>query len=109
MLQRGEATRNSTGNAAIKRPPVKLSRTSSDTRRCQDMEMPLRVQSRAQQQLTRTIAVKPVVTKKDDIGGHHRVDGPLKPLTVIMQRAMHGSNHKKVLKINKKVNKKSTN
>ncbi|KAK0094968.1 hypothetical protein PV326_009542 [Microctonus aethiopoides] len=95
MLQRGEATRNSTGNAAIKRPPVKLSRTSSDTRRCQDMEMPLRVQSRAQQQQTRTIAVKPVVTKKDDIGGQHRVDGPLKPLTVIMQRAMHGSNHKK--------------
>ncbi|XP_044003526.1 serine/threonine-protein kinase MARK2-like isoform X3 [Aphidius gifuensis] len=51
-LKRGDATRNSTGNSGnmTKRQPIKLVRTASDTRRCQDVEMPLRVQSRAQQQ-----------------------------------------------------------
>lgn len=62
LLHRGDATRNSTGNAGIvpKKPTVKLSRTASDTRRGQEMEM--RTQSRMPQ--TRAI-VRPIVTKKD--------------------------------------------
>ncbi|XP_025994854.1 serine/threonine-protein kinase MARK2 isoform X3 [Solenopsis invicta] len=62
LLHRGDATRNSTGNAGIapKKPTVKLSRTASDTRRGQDAE--IRAQSRMPQ--TRAI-VRPIVTKKD--------------------------------------------
>ncbi|XP_077261261.1 serine/threonine-protein kinase MARK2 isoform X6 [Temnothorax americanus] len=62
LLHRGDATRNSTGNAGIasKKPTVKLSRTASDTRRGQEAEM--RAQSRMPQ--TRAI-VRPIVTKKD--------------------------------------------
>ncbi|XP_018350980.1 PREDICTED: serine/threonine-protein kinase MARK2-like isoform X7 [Trachymyrmex septentrionalis] len=62
LLHRGDATRNSTGNAGIvpKKPTVKLSRTASDTRRVQETEM--RTQSRMPQ--TRAI-VRPIVTKKD--------------------------------------------
>lgn len=62
LLHRGDATRNSTGNAGIvpKKPTVKLSRTASDTRRGQETEM--RTQSRMPQ--TRAI-VRPIVTKKD--------------------------------------------
>ncbi|KAL0114384.1 hypothetical protein PUN28_011563 [Cardiocondyla obscurior] len=84
MLHRGDATRNSTGNAGItpKKPTVKLSRTASDTRRGQEAEM--RVQSRMPQ--THAI-VRPIVAKKD----HQRHQSPqqqnnatsipLKPLT----------------------------
>ncbi|XP_018376944.1 PREDICTED: serine/threonine-protein kinase MARK2-like isoform X3 [Trachymyrmex cornetzi] len=62
LLHRGDATRNSTGNAGIvpKKPTVKLSRTASDTRRGQETEM--RTQSRMPQ--TRAI-VRPIVIKKD--------------------------------------------
>ncbi|XP_012537796.1 serine/threonine-protein kinase MARK2 isoform X3 [Monomorium pharaonis] len=62
LLHRGDATRNSTGNAGIapKKPTVKLSRTASDTRRGQETE--IRAQSRMPQ--TRAI-VRPTVTKKD--------------------------------------------
>ncbi|XP_018402959.1 PREDICTED: serine/threonine-protein kinase MARK2-like isoform X4 [Cyphomyrmex costatus] len=62
LLHRGDATRNSTGNAGIapKKPTVKLSRTASDTRRGQEVE--IRTQSRMPQ--TRAI-VRPIVTKKD--------------------------------------------
>ncbi|XP_024885224.1 serine/threonine-protein kinase MARK2-like isoform X3 [Temnothorax curvispinosus] len=62
LLHRGDATRNSTGNAGIasKKPTVKLSRTASDTRRGQEAET--RAQSRMPQ--TRAI-VRPIVTKKD--------------------------------------------
>ncbi|XP_057323539.1 serine/threonine-protein kinase MARK2-like isoform X3 [Microplitis mediator] len=84
-LQRGEAMRNSTGNAAIKRPAVKLSRTASDTRRGQETEMPLKVQSRAQQ-LARV--VRPVVVKKSDSRHRPEVSGTLKPLTDIMQKTI---------------------
>ncbi|KAG8040433.1 hypothetical protein G9C98_002429 [Cotesia typhae] len=84
-LQRGEAMRNSTGNAAIKRPAVKLSRTASDTRRGQETEMPLKVQSRAQQ-LARV--ARPVVIKKSDSRHRPEVSGALKPLTDIMQKAI---------------------
>lgn len=61
LLHRGDATRNSTGNAGIspKKPTVKLSRTASDTRRGQEAE--IRAQSRMPQ--TRAI-VRPIVTKK---------------------------------------------
>ncbi|EFN83680.1 Serine/threonine-protein kinase MARK2 [Harpegnathos saltator] len=54
LLHRGDATRNSTGNAGItpKKPTVKLSRTASDTRRGQEAEMPLKGQSRMQQART---------------------------------------------------------
>ncbi|XP_053593239.1 serine/threonine-protein kinase MARK2 isoform X8 [Microplitis demolitor] len=89
-LQRGEAMRNSTGNAAIKRPAVKLSRTASDTRRGQETEMPLKVQSRAQQ-LARV--VRPVVVKKSDSRHRPEVSGTLKPLTDIMQKTIQ-AHHK---------------
>ncbi|XP_078048196.1 serine/threonine-protein kinase MARK2-like isoform X3 [Augochlora pura] len=47
-LQRGDATRNSTGNAGItaKKATTKLSRTASDTRRGQEAEMSLRAHNR---------------------------------------------------------------
>nr|XP_050851849.1 serine/threonine-protein kinase MARK2-like isoform X9 [Vespula vulgaris] len=64
-LHRGDATRNSTGNASIasKKPSsVKLSRTASDTRRGQETEIPLRAQTRVQP--VRTL-VRPIITKKD--------------------------------------------
>nr|XP_012227393.1 PREDICTED: serine/threonine-protein kinase MARK2-like isoform X4 [Linepithema humile] len=90
-LHRGDATRNSTGNAGIapKKPTVKLSRTASDTRRGQEAEM--RAQSRMPQ--TRAL-VRPIVTKKD----HQRhqqqqqqsnsVTIPLRPLSDIMQKGI---------------------
>lgn len=87
--------RNSTGNAAIKRPAVKLSRTASDTRRGQETEMPLKVQSRAQQ-LARV--VRPVVVKKSDSRHRPEVSGTLKPLTDIMQKTIQA--HHKVLMVN---------
>lgn len=90
-LHRGDATRNSTGNAGIapKKPIVKLSRTASDTRRGQEAEM--RTQSRMPQ--TRAL-VRPIVTKKD----HQRhqqqqqqsnsVSIPLRPLSDVMQKGI---------------------
>ncbi|XP_024943050.1 serine/threonine-protein kinase MARK2 isoform X6 [Cephus cinctus] len=89
-LQRGEATRNSTGNAGItaKRPAVKLSRTASDTRRTQDMEMPLKVQSRAQQ--ARNLG-RPMITKRQQ-----QQEGNLsaKPLSSVIQKAIQNIGNK---------------
>ncbi|XP_011642856.1 serine/threonine-protein kinase MARK2-like isoform X5 [Pogonomyrmex barbatus] len=81
LLQRGDATRNSTGNAGIapKKPTVKLSRTASDTRRGQEVEM--RPQSRMPQ--TRAI-VRPIVPKKDHQQPqqeNNAVAVPLRPLS----------------------------
>ncbi|XP_034172756.1 serine/threonine-protein kinase MARK2 isoform X2 [Osmia lignaria lignaria] len=63
-LHRGDATRNSTGNAGVatKKPTTKLSRTASDTRRGQETEVPLRAHPRVQQ--TRAFP-RPIITKKD--------------------------------------------
>ncbi|XP_015112641.1 serine/threonine-protein kinase MARK2 isoform X5 [Diachasma alloeum] len=82
-LQRGEPTRNSTGTAGIvtRRQPVKLARTASDTRRCQDTEMPLRV-SRAQQ----SRGIRPVVTKREDRQQQVRETGGIRPITDIMPK-----------------------
>lgn len=100
-LHRGDATRNSTGNACIapKKPTVKLSRTASDTRRGQEVEMPLRAQSRMQQARP---FVRPIVTKKDHQRHHlqqqqqlqqhqnNSVTIPLRPLSDIMQKGIPG-------------------
>ncbi|XP_011332193.1 serine/threonine-protein kinase MARK2 isoform X3 [Ooceraea biroi] len=91
-LHRGDATRNSTGNAGIApKKPAKLSRTASDTRRGQEAEM--RTQSRMPQ--TRAL-VRPIITKKD----HQRhqqqqqqnnaTTVPLRPLSDIMQKGIQG-------------------
>ncbi|XP_076244449.1 serine/threonine-protein kinase MARK2 isoform X3 [Calliopsis andreniformis] len=63
-LHRGDATRNSTGNAGItvKKPASKLSRTASDTRRGQEAEMSLRAHAKAQQS---RVVSRSVVPKKD--------------------------------------------
>ncbi|XP_011699446.1 PREDICTED: serine/threonine-protein kinase MARK2-like [Wasmannia auropunctata] len=81
LLHRGDATRNSTGNAGItpKKPTVKLSRTASDTRRGQEAEM--RTQSRMPQ--TRAI-VRPIVTKKD----HQRHQQQQNNATIVPLRAL---------------------
>ncbi|XP_014475934.1 PREDICTED: serine/threonine-protein kinase MARK2-like isoform X6 [Dinoponera quadriceps] len=103
-LHRGDATRNSTGNAGIapKKSAVKLSRTASDTRRGQEMEMPLRGQSRIQQART---FVRPIVTKKDQRHHHLQLQHhqqqqqqqqqqnnsatiPLRPLSDVMQKGI---------------------
>ncbi|CAL1688276.1 unnamed protein product [Lasius platythorax] len=96
-LQRGDATRNSTGNAGIapKKPAVKLSRTASDTRRGQEAEM--RTQSRMPQ--TRAL-VRPIVAKRDHQQRHQQqqqqqqqnnaaISIPLRPLSDIMQKSIH--------------------
>ncbi|KAG7201935.1 hypothetical protein KM043_004640 [Ampulex compressa] len=107
-LHRGDATRNSTGNAGIitKKPAVKLSRTASDTRRGQEAEIPLRAQARVQQ--TRAL-VRPILTKKDhrqqqqqqqqqQQAHQHQAQqqqnnptsgGTLRPLSDIMQKSAH--------------------
>ncbi|XP_015522563.2 serine/threonine-protein kinase MARK2 isoform X10 [Neodiprion pinetum] len=100
-LQRGEATRNSTGNAGIttkKRAGVKLNRTASDTRRGNGdtSDMPLKIQSRAQQ--ARNI-VRPVMTKRQlqqeaaaGIGTNSTTSSTAtstpKPLTSVIQKAI---------------------
>ncbi|XP_046428430.1 serine/threonine-protein kinase MARK2-like isoform X11 [Neodiprion fabricii] len=100
-LQRGEATRNSTGNAGIttkKRAGVKLNRTASDTRRGNGdtSDMPLKIQSRAQQ--ARNI-VRPVMTKRQlqqeaaaGIGTISTTSSTAtstpKPLTSVIQKAI---------------------
>ncbi|XP_072752298.1 serine/threonine-protein kinase MARK2 isoform X4 [Anoplolepis gracilipes] len=95
LLQRGDATRNSTGNAGIapKKPAVKLSRTASDTRRGQEAEM--RAQSRMPQ--TRAL-VRPIVAKRDHQQRHQQQQQqqqnnaatsiPLRPLSDIMQKSV---------------------
>ncbi|KAL6427363.1 hypothetical protein ACFW04_008725 [Cataglyphis niger] len=96
LLQRGDATRNSTGNAGIapKKPAVKLSRTASDTRRGQEAEM--RAQSRMPQ--TRAL-VRPIVAKRDHQQRHQQQQQqpqqnnaapsiPLRPLSDIMQKSI---------------------
>ncbi|XP_029674874.1 serine/threonine-protein kinase MARK2-like isoform X10 [Formica exsecta] len=92
-LQRGDATRNSTGNAGIapKKPAVKLSRTASDTRRGQEAEM--RAQSRMPQ--TRAL-VRPIVAKREHQQRHQQQQQPnnaatsipLRPLSDIMQKSI---------------------
>lgn len=93
-LQRGDATRNSTGNAGIapKKPAVKLSRTASDTRRGQEVEM--RTQSRMPQ--TRTL-VRPIIAKRDHQQRHQQQQQQqnnvatgiqLRPLSDIMQKSI---------------------
>ncbi|XP_029156407.1 LOW QUALITY PROTEIN: serine/threonine-protein kinase MARK2-like [Nylanderia fulva] len=97
-LQRGDATRNSTGNACIapKKPAVKLSRTASDTRRGQETEM--RTQPRMPQ--TRAL-VRPIVAKKDHQQRHQQQQQhqhqqqnnavtsiQLRPLSDIMQKSI---------------------
>ncbi|XP_076750841.1 serine/threonine-protein kinase MARK2 isoform X3 [Xylocopa sonorina] len=64
-LHRGDATRNSTGNAGVatKKPSTKLSRTASDTRRGQEAEALLRAQARVVQQARKF--ARPVITKKE--------------------------------------------
>ncbi|EFN62365.1 Serine/threonine-protein kinase MARK2 [Camponotus floridanus] len=92
-LQRGDATRNSTGNAGItpKKPAVKLSRTASDTRRGQEAEM------RAQARMPQTRAlVRPIVPKRDHQQRHQQQQQqnnaatsiPLRPLSDIMQKSI---------------------
>ncbi|XP_076279795.1 serine/threonine-protein kinase MARK2-like isoform X3 [Lasioglossum baleicum] len=97
-LQRGDATRNSTGNAGItvKKVATKLSRTASDTRRGQEAEISLRAHTRAHQ--TRAV---PIVGKKDHRRQHQQqqqqqqqphhqnnaVRNALKPLSDIMRKA----------------------
>lgn len=93
LLQRGDATRNSTGNAGItpKKPAVKLSRTASDTRRGQEAEM------RAQARMPQTRAlVRPIVPKRDHQQRHQQQQQqnnaatsiPLRPLSDIMQKSI---------------------
>lgn len=116
-LKRGDATRNSTGTSSnvTKRQPIKLVRTASDTRRCQDVEMPLRGQSRAQQ----SRGIRPVVNisgKKDDRlssqppssqqqqqqqRDNNNSSGVMRPLTDIMQKTtpISSTNHSKVYQI----------
>ncbi|XP_076635562.1 serine/threonine-protein kinase MARK2 isoform X3 [Colletes latitarsis] len=96
-LHRGDATRNSTGNAGItvKKPTAKLSRTASDTRRRQEGEVPLRTHTRVQQ--LRTLG-RPIITKKDQRQQQQQqqqnnaVSSGLRPLSDIMQKA--GQNEK---------------
>ncbi|XP_043282058.1 serine/threonine-protein kinase MARK2-like isoform X5 [Venturia canescens] len=87
-LQRGETTRNSTGNAGIttRRHAVQLARTASDTRRGanhhhQDGEMPQKVHPRVQQSQRTGGLVRPIVTKKEQQRGQQepprRLVGPL--------------------------------
>ncbi|XP_066591468.1 serine/threonine-protein kinase MARK2-like isoform X5 [Prorops nasuta] len=91
-LKRGDATRNSTGNAGItlkKSSGVKLSRTASDTRRGgPETEIPLRAQSRVQQA---GALVRPVFTKRDQRRQQRtNTSGQLRPLTDIMQKIVKG-------------------
>ena len=95
-MQRGETTRNSTGNAGIttRRHAVQLARTASDTRRGvvqqhQDGEMPMKVHSRAQQSQRH---VRPIVTKNQQ----QESRGPLRPLTDIVQKAFTSASQHKV-------------
>ncbi|XP_043257057.1 serine/threonine-protein kinase MARK2-like isoform X7 [Colletes gigas] len=98
-LHRGDATRNSTGNAGItvKKPTAKLSRTASDTRRRQEAEVPLRTHTRVQQ--LRALG-RPIITKKDQRQQQQQqqqqqnnaVSSGLRPLSDIMQKA--GQNEK---------------
>ncbi|XP_034944662.1 serine/threonine-protein kinase MARK2 isoform X5 [Chelonus insularis] len=85
-LQRGEATRNSTGNASGQRMTVLLERRASDSRRGQEVDIPLRIKSRVQP-ITRPI--RPLVPKKTD-SAHGNTSGPLRPLTDIMQKTIQG-------------------
>lgn len=112
-LKRGDATRNSTGNSdnMTKRQPIKLVRTASDTRRCQDVEMPLRVQSRAQQQQQQSSDTRRVICSKNNddrrriqqssppIQQHQQRNNNsnrvMRPLTDIMQKTI-SPNHQKV-------------
>ncbi|XP_026667423.1 serine/threonine-protein kinase MARK2-like isoform X4 [Ceratina calcarata] len=68
-LNRGEATRNSTGNTGVvtKKPATKLSRTASDTRRRQEADIPLR----ARVQQVRRFAL-PIITKKEHQQQQHQ-------------------------------------
>ncbi|XP_011300036.1 serine/threonine-protein kinase MARK2 isoform X5 [Fopius arisanus] len=90
-LQRGEPTRNSTGTAGIvtRRQPVKLARTASDTRRCQDTDMPLRV-SRAQQ----SRGVRPLVTERDNRQHQARDTPGTRPITDIIAKVTQPSHQK---------------
>ncbi|XP_020292870.1 serine/threonine-protein kinase MARK2-like isoform X3 [Pseudomyrmex gracilis] len=86
-LHRGDATRNSTGNACIapKKPAVKLSRTASDTRRGQETEM--RAQSRMPQ--TRAL-IRPIVTKKEQRQQQQQQNNAVttRPLSDILQKGI---------------------
>ncbi|XP_017754111.1 PREDICTED: serine/threonine-protein kinase MARK2-like isoform X4 [Eufriesea mexicana] len=93
-LHRGDATRNSTGNAGAttKKASTKLSRTASDTRRGQEAEIPLRAQARVQQ--TRVLA-RPVSAKKDRHQQQRQssvVSSALRPLSDVTQKG--GQNEK---------------
>ncbi|XP_012151485.1 serine/threonine-protein kinase MARK2 isoform X5 [Megachile rotundata] len=106
-LHRGDATRNSTGNAGVitKKPATKLSRTASDTRRGQETEIPLRAHPRIQQ--ARAFA-RPIVTKKDhrqqqqqqqkqqqqQQRQNNAISNALRPLSDIMQKG--GQNEKEL-------------
>ncbi|KAK1136403.1 hypothetical protein K0M31_000961 [Melipona bicolor] len=97
-LHRGDATRNSTGNAGVttKKASTKLSRTASDTRRGQEAEVPLRAQTRVQQARA-LVAARANNAKKDH--RHHQqqqqqqqrqtttVSSASKPLSNVTQKS----------------------
>ena len=98
-LHRGDATRNSTGNAGVttKKASTKLSRTASDTRRGQEAEVPLRAQTRVQQARA-LVAARANNAKKDHRHQQQRqtttVSSAIKPLSDVTQKS--GVNEKEV-------------
>ncbi|KAK9294331.1 hypothetical protein QLX08_011010 [Tetragonisca angustula] len=91
-LHRGDATRNSTGNAGVttKKASTKLSRTASDTRRGQEAEVPLRAQTRVQQARA-LVAARANNAKKDHRHQQQRqtttVSSAIKPLSDVTQKS----------------------
>ncbi|XP_043582400.1 serine/threonine-protein kinase MARK2-like isoform X4 [Bombus pyrosoma] len=93
-LHRGDATRNSTGNAGVttKKATTKLSRTASDTRRAQEAEVPLRAQTRMVQQARAFVAARANNNAKKDQRLQQRrqtnaVNNAIKPSSDIMQKS----------------------
>lgn len=100
-MHRGDATRNSTGNAGVttKKATTKLSRTASDTRRAQEAEVPLRAQTRMVQQARAFVAARANNNAKKDQRQQQRrqtnaVNNAIKPSSDIMQKS--GINEKEV-------------
>lgn len=84
----------------MKRPTVKLTRTSSDTRRGtgDSSDMPLKIQSRAQQARGGNMIVRPVMTKRQlqQEAAASSSNSTPKPLTNVIQKAIQNIGGKEV-------------
>ncbi|XP_031369547.1 serine/threonine-protein kinase MARK2-like isoform X12 [Apis dorsata] len=85
-LHRGDATRNSTGNAGIvtKKASTKLSRTASDSRRGQEAEVLLRAQARVSQA---RVLIQANNAKKHQRQQQQRQSSAVRPLSTVTQKS----------------------